>query len=327
MGCAEIISLAEVRASTQWQRLRDDLHTRFDQWLDRLQEQLPDPQTSLSEVTEAVWQWRQDLTGGLSETIVEQAHVDERTRPYASCPQCGRRLKARPAVSRTVETMVGPVHMERPYFYCTSGCGGGYPFDEALDLAPGHKQLDVQKAAVRLAIEVPYEEAQTVFSELTGVELGSERLHTFTHQAAEGLNVLEVAPSRDDIERCIEAVASDRFRRPVLVLGIDGAYVPTRPESARGRRPGQARQRAKRAPWTGQWRDSKGFRFYLIDEDRIVHLLGWHQVQNEAQLGKALTQVKDAGLIPEDQVRLCVVCDGASWISILRTEFRRPHRQ
>ena len=29
--------------------------------------------------------------------------------------------------------------------------------------------------------------------------------------------------------------------RPVLVLGIDGAFVPTRLESARGRRPGQAR--------------------------------------------------------------------------------------
>jgi uncharacterized protein UPF0236 len=174
MGHAEVIVLSEVRASTQWQRLRDDLHTRFDQWLDRLEEQLPDPQASLAEVTEAIWKLRQDLTGGLSETIVEQAHVDERTRPYSWCPQCGRRLKARPWVPRTVETMVGLVQVKRPYFYCTSGCGGVYPLDEALDLAPGRKQLD--------------------------------------------------------------------------------------------------------------------------------------------QLGKALKQVKDAGLIPEDQVRLCVVCDGASWI-------------
>ena len=46
MGLAEVISLSEVRASSQWQRLRDDLHIRFDQWLDRLQEQLPNPQTS-----------------------------------------------------------------------------------------------------------------------------------------------------------------------------------------------------------------------------------------------------------------------------------------
>jgi hypothetical protein len=314
MGRAEVIVLSEVRASTQWQRLRDDLHVRFDQWLDRLQEELPDPQTSLAEVTAAVLKLRQDLTGGLSETIVEQAHGSERTRSYTRCPQCGRRLKARPVVSRTVDTMVGPVHVERPYFYCTSGCGGVYPFDEALALAPGRKQLDVQRAAARLAIEMPYEEAQTVFSDLTGVELGSERLHTFTHQAAEGLTVLDVVPSREDIERRIAEVAAGRFRRPVLVLGIDGAYVPTRPESARGRRAGQGRHRAKRAPWKGQWRDSKGFRFYLIDNERIVHVLGWHQVQNEAQLGEALKQVKDAGLIPEDQVRLCVVCDGAAWI-------------
>ena len=45
-----------------------------------------------------------------------------------------------------------------------------------------------------------------------------------------------------------------------------------------------------------------------------MHLLSWHQVQNERELGEALTQVKKAGLIPEDQVRLCVVADGAPWI-------------
>jgi hypothetical protein len=34
----------------------------------------------------------------------------------------------------------------------------------------------------------------------------------------------------------------------------------------------------------------------------------------KAELGDALKAVKDAGLIPEDTVRLCVVCDGADWI-------------
>ena len=139
-------------------------------------------------------------------------------------------------------------------------------------------------------------------------------MHTVTNQVAEGLTVLDVAPSRQEIERRIASVAAGRFRRPVLVLGIDGAYVPTRPESAREPQEGPGRKRAKRARWRGQWRDAKGFRFYLIDGDRIVHLLSWHPVQNEEQLGEALKQIKDAGLIPEDQVRLCVVADGASWI-------------
>jgi hypothetical protein len=172
----------------------------------------------------------------------------------------------------------------------------------------------VQQAAAQVVVEMPYGEAHTLFSDLTGVKIGSERLHTLTNQVAQGLTVLDVAPSRQEIERCIASVAAGRFRRPVLVLGIDGAYVPTRPESARGRRPGQGRDRAKRPRWTGQWREAKGFRFYLMDGERIVHVLSWHQVQTEAELGEALQQIKDAGLIPEEQVRLCGVCDGASWI-------------
>jgi Transposase len=181
-------------------------------------------------------------------------------------------------------------------------------------LSPGRTQLDVQKAVAKLVTEVPYDEGQRLFGELTGVGVGRERMHTFTNHVAEGLTVLDVAPSRDEIERRIAEVAAGRMRRPVLVLGIDGAYVPTRPESARGRRPGQGRHRAKRALWRGQWRDAKGFRLYLLDGERIVHVLSWHQVQNEEQLGEALKQVKESGGIPEEQVRLCVVCDGAEWI-------------
>jgi hypothetical protein len=151
-------------------------------------------------------------------------------------------------------------------------------------LAPGRRQLDIQQAVVALVTEVPYDEAQTLFGALTGVHVGSERMHTVTNQVAEGLTVAEVAPSREEIARRIAAVATGRHRRPVVVLGIDGAFVPTRPDSARERRPGRRGKRAKRAVWRGQWRDAKGFRFYLLDGDRIVHLLSWHQVHNEAVL-------------------------------------------
>ena len=314
MGAAEIISLEEVRARKQWNALRRQLHTCFDQWLDGLEAQLHEPAPTLAQVTETVWNLRQALTGGLTETIVAHAHRGEHTRQQSRCPQCARLLTARDPVRRTVETLVGAVQLERPYFYCLACRVGLYPLDEVLGLAPGRTQLDVQKAVAKLVTEVPYDEAQRLFGDLTGVGVGSERMHTFTNHMAEGLTVLDVAPTRDEIERRIAEVAAGRLRRPVLVLGIDGAYVPTRPESARGRRPGQGRHRAKRALWRGQWRDAKGFRFYLIDGERSVHVLSWHQVQNEEQLGEALKQIKEAGLIPEEQVRLCVVCDGAEWI-------------
>ncbi len=189
MGYAEVISLSDVRASKQWDLLREQLHSRFDQWLDGLQEQLPETAPTLAEVTETVWALRQDLTGGLTETLVAQTHVGEQHRNQASCPQCDRLLTARPAVSRTVETMVGSVQLERPYFYCTTSRRGYYPFDEALGLTPGRIQLDAQKAAARVVIDMPYEEAHTLFGDLTGVGMGSERMHTLTNQAAAGLTV------------------------------------------------------------------------------------------------------------------------------------------
>jgi hypothetical protein len=162
--------------------------------------------------------------------------------------------------------------------------------------------------------EVPYDTAQTLFGDLTGMPFGSERMHTVTNQVAAHLTVMAVAPSRQEIERRIAEVAAGHLRRPVLVLGIDGAYVPTRPDSARTPGEGRRGKRARRTRWRGQWRDAKGFRFSLLDGERIVHVRSWHQVQNEEQLGKALQEIKQAGLIPEEQVRLCVVCDGAEWL-------------
>ena len=314
MEAAEVIAFEEVRARKQWDTLRHQLHERFDQWLDTLETQWHEPPSTLPEVTATVWALRQQLTGGITETIVQQAHEGERQRTQARCPKCTRVLKVQEHVGRMVETMVGPVALERPYFYCRACRLGLSPLDDALGLVAGCKQLDMQHAAVQLVTEVPYDTAQSLFGDLTGMHFGSERMHTVTNQVAEGLTVVDVAPSRQEIERRIASVAAGHWRRPVLVLGIDGAYVPTRPDSAREPCKGRRGTRAQRARWRGQWRDAKGFRFYLLDGERIVHVLSWHQVQNDEQLGAALKQIKEAGVIPEEQVRLCVVCDGAEWI-------------
>ena len=314
MGCAEVIALDQVRARKHWTTLRQRLHERFDQWLDQLESALPEGAPTLGQVSETVWTLRQQLTSGVAETIVQHTHQEEQHRPHMPCPTCARLLTARGPVHRCVETMVGPIALERPYFYCRVCRAGTSPLDEALDVRAGRIQRDVQQAAVDLATEVPYETASTLWSQLSGMTVSSERMHTITHQVAEGLRVVEVAPAREEIDRRVRQGAAGRFRRPVLVLGIDGAYVPSRPESARGRRPGQARHRARRARWRHEWREAKGFRFYLLDGERIVHVLSWHQVQTEEELGEALQQVKDAGVIPEETVRLCVIGDGAEWI-------------
>ena len=136
MGQAEVISLSEVRTRKQWDDLRQDLHLRFDQWLDDLEARLPDPAGTLPEVSDLVWQLRQDLTGGLTETLLNHAHAQEHNRKKAPCPECERRITARPTMTRQVQTMVGAMQFERPYFYCRRCKKGFYPFDHALELSP-----------------------------------------------------------------------------------------------------------------------------------------------------------------------------------------------
>ena len=313
MGAAEVIAFEEVRASKQWDTLRHQLHERFDQWLETLETQWHEPPTTLPEMTATVWNVRQQLTGGIPETIVAHVHRGEHDRTQINCPRCDGVLRAQAFVCRTVETLGGPVQLERPSFSwrrCRVGCS---PCDDALGVVAGCKQLDVQQAVVHLVTEVPYDTAQSLFRDRTGLSCGSERMHTVTNQVGEKLTVVDVAPSREEILQRIASVSAGHFRRPVLVLGIDGASVPTRPSSARASQEGRRHTRAKRARWRGQWRDATGFRCSLLDGERIVHVLSWHHVHNEAQLGEALKQIKEAGLIPDAQVRLCVVCDGAEW--------------
>ena len=80
MGAGEVIAFEEVRARKQWSTLRPELHARFDQWLDALEQRWHEPPSTLTEVTTTVWDLRQQFTGGITETIVAQVHRGEHER-------------------------------------------------------------------------------------------------------------------------------------------------------------------------------------------------------------------------------------------------------
>jgi hypothetical protein len=260
MGCAEVISFAEVRARKQGITLRQRLHERCDQWRDTREERLSPLPSTLPEVTDGIWKLRQRLTGSMTEALLDHTHQQAGSQHQASCPTCHRALKARRSVRRQVETLVGPVELCRPYCYCRACRYGCYPLDAALALAPGRNQVDIQQAAATLAVEVPYETAHMLFRERTGVALGAERLHTLTNTRAEGLQVWEVSPTRQEVEEQRVALRAGTRCRPILVMAMDGAHVPTRPNEAAGHRDGSKRHHARRARWRGQYREAKGGR-------------------------------------------------------------------
>jgi hypothetical protein len=148
------------------------------------------------------------LTQVVTEGLVEQMHgavVEQRT---GLCPHYGQILSARGPAERTVETLVGAIRLRCPYFYCERCQLGTAPLDEVLQLTGRRKQPDVQKAAVQLTKEVPYETACELFQELTGLLLGAHTAHEVTQAVAHGLTVLDVAPSREEVLAKIAAVGS-----------------------------------------------------------------------------------------------------------------------
>jgi len=314
MAMAAVISFEETRQAFAKPRARQELHAYLDDWLDRVEAHMPEAIPSLEELTQAVFALRPELTGKITEALVAQRHgplLHQRTLP---CPHGQRLLLARPAPPRTVHTMVGEVSLSRPYFYCTDCQQGFSPLDDALQLSERRTQWDLQQAAARLAAEVPFQTAQELFTQLTGLSLSDHTIHTVAGELSHELGVLDVSPPATEMARRVAEMAAGKTWRPVLVLAIDGAFVPTRPEEAKGQAAGRQHMRAKRAPWQGAWQEAKGFRFYLVDRERIVPLLSWYQVGCDEEVGAALRQVKEAGLIPENQVRLCVIGDGAKWI-------------
>ncbi len=314
---AAVLSLRGYQEHQVAEGFRRQVHQQVDLFLDRLEagmDSSPEECPSLFQLSETVRQERGGLTGGLLQAYVSKVYGSYLVQQQAPCPGCSRWLSARPARPRTVETLVGPLTLERPYFYCEGCRQGFYPLDQALGLSAHRKQYDIQQAASALAVEMPYQEAATWLSQWTDASISDEVMHGMVQQVGAPLGLLEVCPTPAQVQERIAAVAAGKKWQPIMVVAIDGATVPTRPEQAQGKRPGRKKVRARRPRWTGEYREAKGFRVFLLDEDRIVHLVSWHQIQTEEELGQALQQLKEAGLIPEDQVRLCVVADGAPWI-------------
>ncbi len=273
---------------------------------DRLDEiERDSPMDSMDDISKSLFENRSEIMGQAALALVENRFGHLLDQQYSECPHCGRRIKARAEkVKREITTLVGPVVLYRPYFYCHACRCGFYPLDEALGLSERKIQPDVQAIEAWLTSEMPYEMASEAIQRCAGIDLSNHHSHDVTNEMAQDLGILDVCPNKDEIHSKIEKLSAGKFRRPILMIGIDGAHAPTRPEPSP--------RKGKRGE--GEWQEVKGFRMYLLDDDRISHLISWHQIQDDKELAADLLSIKDAGLIPEDKVRICVIGDGAPWI-------------
>jgi hypothetical protein len=315
MATAAVISFEDAREALAKTRPRPQLHGQLDRWLDGLAAHVADDSASLEALTQAVCARRQELTGTITEALVAPRHAPRLHQRLMPCPHGQRLLPARPAPPRPVHTLVGEVALSRPDCYGRHCQQGFAPLDDALQRSGRRTPWDWQQAAARRAAAVPCATAQALCTPLTGRSWSAHTSHAVAGELSHGLGGLDVSPTAAEMaQRVGEEMAAGKTWRPIMVLASEGACVPTRPEQAKGRAASPRRPRARRAGWQGAWQEAQGLRCSLVDQARMVHVLRWSQVGSEEAVGAALQRVKDAGLIPEDRVRLCVMGEGAKWL-------------
>jgi hypothetical protein len=311
MATAAVIFCAASRPACAKTRARHEWQAYLDRWWERVEANMPDDTPSLEALTHAVCARRQELTGQITAVLVAQRHAQGLHQRLRPCPHGQRPLPARPAPPRTVHPLGGEVALARPSCDgpdCPQGCA---PLDDALQLAERRPPWDLQQAAARRAAAVPCATAQALCTPRPGRPVSDPTSHAVAGERSPQLGGLAGSPTAAEMAPRRAATAAGKTWRPSMVVALDGACVPTRPAQAKGEATGRQRTRARRAGWQGAWQEAQGWRCYLVEPARIVPVVSWSQVARDEAVGPALKRVKDAGLLPADQGRGCVIGEGA----------------
>lgn len=296
-----VVHLAQVRQQQEEERWREVGYHAIDEMVHKLS--MGSEGKTFEELSALLLREGRTVTGALLGEVLRSRGAKEAAARTHVCEECGRTLaRQRQDHRRTIESRHGEVEIERPYFYCRHCQRGVPPFDQVLELAPERKQYDLQRAAAELFTEVPFARASQIFERLTGIPMTDHCMQEVAEKVGAVADVVRVLPSRQRVEASIEQAGNGRGWRPVLVVAADGAMVPTRP----------AAQSRSQKRGTGEWKEAKGFRLYLVGHERIEQILSWHQIATEEEFGEALRFA--ATLIPVERVRIALLGDGAQWL-------------
>mgnify|MGYP000580150539 CR=1 FL=1 len=302
MNTAPVLDISQLDFDALSEQIRGMGYKIVDQFVEAITPKLAHAgKMTLRELSDLFQEQKQQFFGQMLQGFIQLLHRDTLNQEYAACPECGKQHKKRRTVSREIETRHGPSLIERPYFYCPK-CKVGYcPVDNDLGLLPGKKQSDLQDLALEFMAEMPFERASELFYKATGISYSQGPMHETFEDFGQWLSLENVIPSAAEIEHRIEGLATGSSWKPVLMVASDGAHAPLRPPGGRDEKRGSC-----------EYKEAKGFRVYLVGEERIVHIASWHQVADANEICEALDFV--AKRIPQEKVRIGLIGDGASWL-------------
>ena len=197
---------------------------------------------------------RRQALGIAAQMAAERFNADhsDRSGSTIACA-CGRAAQYVSRRPKTFITLMGPMRLERAYYYCPACRRGSCPRDRALalqdtSLSPGATRLVGMTAA-----EVSFAKASELLAALAGVEVETRQVE----RTAEALGREVAADERERVEPAPAAA-------PTMYVGLDGTGVPVRKSEVEGRRGKQPDGSAKTREvklvtvWTAETRNAAG---------------------------------------------------------------------
>jgi hypothetical protein len=167
-----------------------------------------------------------------------------------SCGKVARYVDRR---SKTFQTVLGEMTLERAYYHC-AGCQSGFcPRDRALGMEDASLSPAVTRMTGLAAAMVSFKEADELMRELAGVPVGAKQVE----RTAEALGCEISMDERSVVEPSVPCA-------PTMYLGMDGTGVPMRESELEGRQGKQPDGSSKTREvklvtvWSAEGRDDEG---------------------------------------------------------------------
>jgi len=179
-------------------------------------------------------------------------HTDQ-VGPTAPCVRCHQPAHYTGRRSKTFESVLGPLRLERAYYHCPACEAGVCPRDAALGLDGTSLSPAVTRMIGAVGALVSFAEGHALLHDLAGVDVPA----TQVERTAEALGRAIAADEHD-------VVAPDPPAAPTMYLGVDGTGIPIRRAELAGRAGKQPDGSAKTREvklvtvWTAEGHDADG---------------------------------------------------------------------
>jgi len=157
--------------------------------------------------------------------------------------------------SKTIETVLGPLRLERAYYHCAACGQGSCPRDVSLGIGHGSLSPGVLRMVASVGARVSFEESSLLLDQLAAVTVDPKQVE----RQAEALGREVAADEKQDITPMEQTPLP-----PTLYLGMDGTGIPIRAPELAGRSGKQADGSARTREvklctiWSAESRDREG---------------------------------------------------------------------